>query len=182
MLKSFYILTGILIVLLSLIGCQDAQDNYPEGGIVQGSYTIERIQGATEINYKYGELIYVPIYSSVFHYKDFRTYELTATLSIHNIDLADSIRLTRVDYHNTSGELLKAYVKDNIIVKPLQTVQFVIWQDDTIGGTGANFIVEWRSESNVRSPIIEAVMISTSGQQGVSFVTSGKVIKKLGSE
>jgi len=180
--KKIHILIAILIVLLPLTSCQDAQNSHSEEVIIQGSYTVERIEGAIETDYKYGELIYVPIYSSIFRYPRAKTYDLTATLSIHNIDITNSIKITKVDYYNTDGELIKAYVKDRLVLEPLRTVQFVIWGDDTSGGTGANFIVEWVSESDVSSPIVEAVMISTSGQQGVSFVTSGKVIKKLGNE
>ncbi|MBM3119975.1 MAG: DUF3124 domain-containing protein [Chloroflexi bacterium] len=181
MLKIFYILIAILIILFTLNGCQGAEDRHSEEVAIQGSYTIERIQGATEIDYKCGELIYVPIYSSIFRHPGAKTHGLTATLSIHNIDLTNSIKITKVDYYNTDGELIKAYIEDRLALKPLQTVQFVIWGKDISGGTGANFIVEWVSESDVSSPIVEAVTISTSGLQGVSFVTSGKVIKKLGS-
>jgi hypothetical protein len=182
MVKIFHILIGILIVLFILTGCQSAQNRHSEEYGIQGSYTIERIQGATEINYKCGELVYVPIYSSIFRHPGAKTHGLTATLSIHNIDLTNSIKITKVDYYNTDGEPIKSYVKDRLVLKPLQTVQFVIWGKDISGGTGANFIVEWVSESDVSSPIIEAVTISTSGLQGVSFVTSGKIIKKLGNE
>jgi len=69
-----------------------------------------------------------------------------------------------------------------IILKPLQTVQLVIQKNDKSGGTGANFIIEWMSESRVSSPIVEAVMISASGQTGLSFTTTGRVIKKLNDE
>lgn len=127
MLRVFHILIGILIVLTSLAGCQDAQNGHSEADTIQGSYTIEKIQGATETNYKYGELIYVPIYSSIFRHLNAKTYDLTATLSVHNTDLTNSIKLTKVDYYNTGGELIRTYVKDRLVLKPLQTVHFVIW-------------------------------------------------------
>lgn len=103
-------------------------------------------------------------------------------MSIHNIDLTNSIKVTKADYYDTSGHLMKSYVEKALILKPLQTVQVVIEESDTSGGTGANFIVEWVSESDVSSPIVEAVMISTKAQQGVSFTTTGKVIKSLSHE
>jgi hypothetical protein len=178
MYKVFCIITAILIMVTSLAGCQAAQDGHSEADMIKGSYTIEQIQEATESNYKCGELIYIPIYSSIFRHLSAKTYDLTATLSVHNTDLTNSIKLTKVDYYNTGGELIRTYLKDRLVLKPLQTVHFIIWGGDNIGGTGANFIVEWVSEFDVSSPIVEAVTISTSGVQGVSFITVGKVIKK----
>jgi len=180
MLKLTQILVGILLIFPLSTGCLGAPSGHRDEDVIQGSYTIEKIHGATDANYRCGELIYVPIYSSIFRHLGKKAYDLTATLSVHNIDLTNSIKLTRVEYYNTGGELLREYVTDRVVLKPLQTVHFVIWGDDTSGGTGANFLVEWVSESDVSSPIVEAVTISTSGLQGVSFVTSGKVIKKAG--
>lgn len=180
-LKIFWILTVLVMVFLMLIGCHNNQD-YPLDLKQQDeSSTIIENQkihdSESEDGCSYGEIIYVPIYSSIFHYKDLRTYELSATLSIHNIDMEKPIKVTKVDYYNTDGELIKNFAKDSLELKPFQTVHFVIEEDDTSGGTGANFLVEWVSDSEVCSPLVEAVMISTSGQQGISFTTTGKVIK-----
>jgi len=65
-------------------------------------------------------------------------------------------------------------------IYPFQTMQFVVEEEGTDGVTGANFIVEWVAEKQVNSPIVEALMISTKTQQGISFLTSGRVIKNLG--
>jgi len=63
---------------------------------------------------------------------------------------------------------------------PLATTEFFVPEQDSSGGSGANFIVEWVAEKKqVNTPIIEAVMISTSGQQGISFVRSGQVVQAL---
>jgi hypothetical protein len=42
---------------------------------------------------------------------------------------------------------------------------------------GANFIVEWVASTEVSEPIVEAIMIGTDFQQGISFTSPGKVIK-----
>ncbi|MDD5500799.1 MAG: DUF3124 domain-containing protein, partial [Candidatus Omnitrophica bacterium] len=46
-------------------------------------------------------------------------------------------------------------------------------------GTGAKFIVEWVSETDVVSPIVEAVMVTIKGGQGISFISPGRVIKQF---
>ncbi len=176
----------VAVVCLILVGCQNNQENLPNTENLGENPTNTENQGISddesEADFNYGEIIYVPIYSSIFHYKDLRTYDLSATLSIHNVDMENSIRLTKVDYYNTDGELIKNFASEGLELKPFQTVHFLIEEDDTSGGTGANFLVEWVSDSEVCSPLVEAVMISTSGQQGISFTTTGKVIKTSGSE
>jgi hypothetical protein len=100
-------------------------------------------------------------------------------MSIHNVDLKNPITIKKVDYYNGRGALVKKYLDNPLELNPLETRQFIIEQEDKAGGTGANFIVEWVSGYDVISPVIEAVMISTSSQLGISFTTSGKVVKKL---
>ena len=59
----------------------------------------------------------------------------------------------------------------------MASTDFVVAEDDMSGGVGANFIVEWSAGIEVTVPVVEAVMISTASQQGISFVSQGRVIK-----
>jgi len=116
---------------------------------------------------------YLPVYSEIYQRnKDF-TFALTATVSIRNISLRDTIYLYKADYYNTQGDLLHSYIDSPIYVKPMETIEIVVAEDDKNGGTGANFIFEWSKEKDKLDPFFEAVMISTSGQQGLSFTTQG---------
>lgn len=168
--------------LLCLIGCQHSPKKDPLLDIHTGQANFEAVGNEVfnlqeyQVDAAFGELVYVPIYSSIFQWGG-DTHDLTATLSIHNVDLEDNIRLIKVNYYNTKGKLLRRYIKEPIVLTPLQTSQFIIKQMDKEGGTGANFVVQWVSESDATSPIVEAVMISTSNQQGLSFTTPGKVIR-----
>lgn len=58
----------------------------------------------------------------------------------------------------------------------MATSEVVIGRLDERGGTGANFIVEWSVEDLVDEPIVEVLMTSTSTQQGISFLTSARVL------
>ncbi|HEY9664046.1 MAG TPA: DUF3124 domain-containing protein [Allocoleopsis sp.] len=40
--------------------------------------------------------------------------------------------------------------------------------------------MEWVAEKTVSDPVIEAVMSNISGGQGISFVSSGKVVEQHG--
>jgi hypothetical protein len=64
--------------------------------------------------------------------------------------------LLRVDYFGTAGKLLHPYLAASIAVRPLGSVQAFVPAEDTRGGTGANFIVEWAAEGPITEPLIEA--------------------------
>lgn len=123
-----------------------------------------------------GQTIYVPAYSHIYSGNRERPFFLTITLSIRNIDPKHQIIITKVDYYETQGKLLKKYVTQPVRLNPLEAFRYVVPEKDRSGGSGANFLVEWKSEKYLNAPIIEAIMISTQGQQGVSFASRGKSV------
>jgi len=124
-----------------------------------------------------GALLYVPIYSSIFYKDGQRTIELTATLSIHNVDPQTPLTLTRIDYHDTSGQLIRHHLEKPLDLAPLATKNIVIDQADRTGGTGANFMVAWKAATPIAPPIVEALMVSLSSSQSISFTSEGKVVR-----
>ena len=75
-----------------------------------------------------------------------------------------------------NGSTFLSYFDKTIFIRPLETVQIVIDGVDNEGGTGANFIFDWQMRPKATEPLFEAIMLSTYGQQGISFVTEGKRI------
>jgi len=128
-----------------------------------------------------GEIVYIPIYSSIYFENGKRTLELAATLAIHNVDPEHSITITRADYFNSEGKLIKKYLEKPLTLGPLQTSNIVINRLDTSGGTGANFLVDWQTKQHAASPLIEAVMVNASSNLGIAFTSTGKVVRKTGS-
>ncbi|HPS59151.1 MAG TPA: DUF3124 domain-containing protein [Spirochaetota bacterium] len=126
-----------------------------------------------------GEYVYVPVYSSIYYRDSSKVYNLTVTLGIRNIDTVNEIFIKEINYNNSKGENVKRFLGKPIRVRPLETFDLVIAEDDVSGGIGANFIVKWVSRSSVQSPVIEAVMISIRQGVGLSFVETGRVIKKI---
>lgn len=120
---------------------------------------------------------YLSIYSQIYSLSEHLTHDLTATVSIRNTNRKDSIYITNASYFNTEGHLIRNYIKKPIYLKPLETVSIVIDEKDKEGGTGANFIFDWKIKPDTHEPFIEGIMISTSGQQGLSFTTEGKNYK-----
>ena len=123
-----------------------------------------------------GQTIYVPCYSHIYHGIKTRPIDLTITLSVRNTDPRRAITLTAVDYHDTSGKLVRRYLNAPATLAPLMTAEYIVGQTDLSGGSGANFLVRWTAASPANPPLVEAVMIGTSSQQGISFITSGRPI------
>ena len=116
---------------------------------------------------------YLPVYSQIYQLHENKTYDLTVTVSLRNISSYDSIFILNADFHNPKGELIRNYFNEPIYLKPLETVAIVIDENDKEGGTGGNFVFDWAVQNEKNLPLFEAVMISTTGQQGLSFLTRG---------
>ncbi|MEP5254008.1 MAG: DUF3124 domain-containing protein [Winogradskyella arenosi] len=114
---------------------------------------------------------YLSVYSQIYSYTQHKTYNLTAMISIRNTSANDSLYLSKVAYYDTHGVLLKSYIDQPAYLVPMETLDIVINEKDIAGGTGGNFIFDWQIPQGSPEPIFEGVMTSTSGQQGLSFLT-----------
>ncbi len=124
-----------------------------------------------------GQALYVPVYSHIYSGNQEMPFLLTVTLSIRNIDPKNSFKITRVDYFDSKGKLLEKYLSNAVDLGPMESIRYVVPQKENKGGSGANFIVEWKSGRPMNPPIVESVMIGTQSQQGVSFTSRGREIK-----
>jgi hypothetical protein len=119
-----------------------------------------------------GQAVYVPIYSHIYA-KGGKPFLLEATLSIRNSDPNKKITVRSVRYYNTEGTLIKNYFEKPLLLKPLETTEFLVEQKKIEGGSGANFIVEWDADTKVNDPVIEAIMVGIAPQASISFVRPG---------
>ena len=133
---------------------------------------------AGDIQLSMGQSVYVSIYSHIYSGLKARPFDLAAILSIRNTDINQPVTIVSVKYYDTEGKLLKEYLDDPLQLKALASTRYIIMEDDKAGGSGANFIVKWKSYKKVTPPIIEAVMIGTHSGQGISFVSRGQVIEE----
>ncbi|OEU44654.1 MAG: hypothetical protein BBJ60_10445 [Desulfobacterales bacterium S7086C20] len=122
-----------------------------------------------------GQTIYVAAYSHIYSGNRERPFLLTVTLSIRNIDPKHQIKIHAVDYYETQGKLVNKHLDKPITLNPLESVRYVIPERDK-SGSGANFIVKWKSDRFVNPPIVESIMIGTQSGQGVSFTSRGRGI------
>lgn len=138
-----------------------------ERRMVNGPLSDSLVEGAT----------YLSIYSQIYSFTEHRTHDLTATVSMHNTNRFDTIFIDKAEYFNTKGESIRVYFEKTIFIRPMETVQIVIDETDQSGGTGANFLFDWKIPARASEPLFEGIMISTSGQQGLSFTTRGEKIR-----
>lgn len=125
------------------------------------------------------QTVYVPIYSHIYaddRYRD-TPFLLTATLSIRNTDPDNELTLTSVRYYDSKGQLLRQYLDKPTSIAPFSSMRFIVPESESKGGSGAKFLVEWTAKTAVSEPIVESVMIGTKMQQGISFISTGRVIK-----
>ncbi len=174
----------ILMILPGVISCGALSGDKPEPDFFN-KLNIKKIK-AHELPYDVpdssvvaGEYVYVPVYSSIYYRDSTKVYNLTVTLGIRNTDIENDIFIKEINYNNSKGENVKKFLNKPVGVKPLETFDLVIAEDDISGGIGANFIVKWVSQKPVQSPIIEAVMISIRQGVGLSFLETGRVIKRV---
>lgn len=163
------------IVLTSCISQSNPSQSVADIDRVNPSVTVVTLDKS--FNVVMGQTIYVPIYSYIYHDDRKQTYNLTATLSIRNTDLTEPIVVTSVRYNDSSGKLVRQYLERSTQLAALASTSFVIDSTDTSGGIGASFIVEWVARTEVASPIVEAILIGSAFQQGISWISPGKVIK-----
>lgn len=125
----------------------------------------------------HGQVLYLPVYSSIPKGEYHGYYDLSAFLAIHNTDMKNKIRITRVYYFNNEGQLVRNYLKEVQTLNPLAATSFFVPIRDK-SGTGSNFLVEWMADSLVNEPLVESVMLNLASGQGVSFISQGKVIRE----
>ncbi|MBD2437699.1 DUF3124 domain-containing protein [Nostoc sp. FACHB-110] len=174
--RNFY----LALALILLTSCQSLNSSSEQKNTSNPTNSPPKVV-TLEQNFKRvaGQTIYVPVYSEIYHHNRQEIFYLAATLSIRNTDLNNPIIITSVRYYDTNGKLVKQYLDKPIQLNALASTDFFVTRDDTSGGVGANFIVEWVAAQAISEPIIEAVMIGTDFQQGISFISPGRVIKDI---
>lgn len=164
--RTIFLMISMVILMQS---CIDKDPNINKAGqnIIESMlvYTDQSTQ-------TYHDTVYVPIYSDIYSQHRQKSKLLTATLSIRSTSLTDTTYINSIDYYDTNGKMIRSYIDRTLLLGPMASVDYVIERDDVSGGTGANFLVTWGASKNTL-PLMQAVMISTTGQHGLSFVTDG---------
>ncbi len=127
-----------------LVGCMEKKPY--QGTFAQKVMENNQVKGLMSTNLRFTDSVYVPIYSNIYsRTKDLR-FLLTATLSIRNSSYADTMVISAIDYFDTKGTLVKHYLGSPIYLQPMESIDYVIDEEDDSGGSGAKLIL-----SNIES-------------------------------
>ncbi len=177
--KGIIINIGIILLLISGFACKNKEKHIVElethSKFDTNSMIIKENNSFKKVK---GQVLYIPIYSNISQIKNINDYNLSAIVSIHNTDFSRNLKLTKVLFFNNEGLLVSDYLKKDTTLLPLAAINFFVPYEDK-SGTGANFIIEWVSDSLINEPLIESVMLNLVHGQGVSFTSTGKIIREL---
>lgn len=174
LLFSLYLFLGLLILYLAnsqLDIDQKLEDN-------KLAIQVMKKASLQDINEVDGQEIYVPAYSNIKSVDGKSDIMLSINLSVRNTDPDHPIFLSYVDFYNTAGKKSKSFLEEPIEIDPMATVNFHVAQSDTTGGIGANFYLKWISDTTVHEPVVEAIMLGSSGTQGFTWSSQGLVVKQ----
>lgn len=167
----------ISFVFFLLVGCSEQPEEATPVPEIEPTRAVAPVSSG-DLNIVTGQRLYVPAYSEVFSSGVDQTWDMTVTLSIRNTNLDKPIFIDSVQYFDTNGQLVADYVESPLQLAPMATTEYVIPRTDDQGGTGANFIVVWGAEEPVFEPVVEAVMISAAGNQGLSLLSPARVLEE----
>jgi hypothetical protein len=128
-----------------------------------------------------GQSLYLPIYSHIWHGDVVASGERTKTLmsvsvSIRNTDLVKSIRILSAQYYDTDGKKLKEYVASPKTIGPMGTHELFIPRSDDTGGSGANFVITWKSDTPASPPIVEGIHANLPAGRSIAFTSSARAL------
>jgi hypothetical protein len=127
-----------------------------------------------------GQTLYVPAYSAIPTADNPLLYQLSITLSVRNTDRSNPIVIVAVQYFDQDGRVVRDFLKKPLRVAPMASMDFFVREGDSSGGTSASFLVEWVADQAVSGPCVEAVMVGTRSNQGISFTSPGRVVADRG--
>ncbi|NHF61006.1 DUF3124 domain-containing protein [Flavobacteriaceae bacterium TP-CH-4] len=169
--------TPLLLIILFLNACVEQRPNRTATGEDElESLELENPVKKDEI--AFNDTVYVPIYSDIYVDAVNQHTLLAATLSIRNTSFQDSLFVSKIDYYDTDGTLVKSFIDNTISIKPMATINYVIERENELGGTGANFIVVMSAKQPDIEPLVQAIMIGENGNKGFAFATDGYSIGK----
>ena len=130
-----------------------------------------------------GQHLYLPIYA-VIQYGDLdrsgsaKELPVSSLVSIHNTDLEKPIRLLAARYYSTEGKFLRNFVAAPRVLKPMETVEFLVERRDIVGGSGANFVIQWDAAVPVSPPLVQALHVELQTNRAIVFTTDAVLIPR----
>lgn len=130
-----------------------------------------------------GQTLYLPVYSHIWHgdlVVDGRyplKNQVSVLVSIRNTSIKTPIKILAASYYSTDGKLLKQYITAPRVVGPMGTLELFVEKKESIGGSGANFLIQWQSATPTNPPLVEAIHADIKGHLTLTFTTKAQPIQ-----
>ena len=130
-----------------------------------------------------GQHLYLPIYAFI-QYGNLdnsgaaRQLPVSSLVSIHNTDLDRPIKLLAARYYATDGKFLREFVTAPRVLKPMETIEFLVERRDVVGGSGANFVIQWEAAVPVSPPLVQALHVELQTNRAIVFTTDAVLIPR----
>ena len=123
--------------------------------------------------------MYLPIYSHIWHGETDKKGQpmkvlVSVSVSIRNTDPVKSIRVLSAQYFDTDGKKLREYVTSPRNIGPMGTYELFVPRSDDSGGSGANFVIYWKSDAPASLPIVEGFHANLAVGRSIAFTTSAR--------
>lgn len=135
--------------------------------------------GQTTPGRSLGQTLYLPIYSHIWHGEMDKTGQPMKTLvsvsvSIRNTDPVKAIRINSAQYYDTDGKKLREYLTSPKTIGPMGTYELFVPRSDDTGGSGANFVIAWKSDTPASPPIVEGFHANLPVGRAIAFTTTAR--------
>ncbi|NME66986.1 DUF3124 domain-containing protein [Flammeovirga aprica] len=164
-----------LIFLIAFTSCEKKQVS-----LVSEDLTTKIIKPSDMPSLTFKEKYYVAAYSDLYYQEGNDKFQCTVILSLRNVSTTDTLYFTTADYYDSNGKLLRNYLKgETLELKPLESAEYIVEKRESLGGVGANFIVEYGTTSPPKNKaLIEAINIGNFSQHGFSFKSRAILINE----
>jgi hypothetical protein len=132
---------------------------------------------AGEVKLVKGQTLYIPSPTSFM--AGTYSFNIRATVFIHNTDPTNAINITGIDFYNSGGKLVEKYVTQPLKLNALAATRVNVKQPlEGEDGMAAHFVIQWQSEHKVVEPLINGWFSSVSGTRGFSFTSYPRIIQE----
>jgi hypothetical protein len=176
--KRYPIVLALLLIVVS-VSCDGTQPEAPASKPGAARPGVSEVALPPDDQIVSGQTVYVPLYPYVYTADNAQRLNLAVTLFVRNTDRNSSIIVTKVEYVDSGGKALREFLKKPLKIDPLASMDFFLKESDESGGASPSFIVHWISDQQPSAPIVESVMIGTTGTQGISFTCPGRVVASV---
>jgi hypothetical protein len=99
---------------------------------------------------------------------------VSVSVSIRNTDPVKPIRIHSAQYYDTDGKKLREYLTSPKTIGPMGTYELFVPRSDDTGGSGANFVIAWKSDTPASPPIVEGFHANLPVGRSIAFTTSAR--------